>query len=72
MTTQRITVGFAASSSEEAHARAVEWARNEPKLRLRTVCRVAHPVPPSQMYLVELAVVHIDGADITDSAGARA
>lgn len=61
---QRITVAFAASSADEALRLAVEWARAEPRLRLRTVCRVTRPEPPSELYRVELAVVHLDGADL--------
>lgn len=57
---QRVTVAMAASTADEARQRSVEWARAEPKLRLRTVCRVTRG--DGQMYQVELAVVHIDGA----------
>lgn len=64
---QRVTVAFAAGSADEARQRAVAWARAEPALRLRTVCRVTKSDPNSDLYRVELAVVHRDGADLGDA-----
>lgn len=53
---ERITLAFAAETSDEAVAQAKAWAHNEPKVRIKTLCSVKRGGVNDGQWLVELAV----------------
>jgi hypothetical protein len=54
---ERIELGFLADSAEEAQAKAREWARQEPRVRLQTIASVRRVSEPHQSPRFRVVIV---------------